>query len=306
MTSVRVGRRSISVSHPDKVLFPDAGITKADLVSYYRAVAGPMLGHVRGRPVMMERYPEGVSKKGFLQKDVPDWFPGWVPRVKVTKAGGTITHAVCDDQTTIVYLASQNCVTFHVWLSRADQLERPDRLIFDLDPATEDDFELVRTTAQALRHLLEDLGLVPFVKTSGSRGLHVEVPLTRREGFDGVRAFARDAATVLVRLDPERLTIETRKASRGGRLFVDTLRNGYAQTAVAPYSVRPRPTAPVATPLVWDELDDRSLRPDSWTVANVPERLAASGDPWAAMTRRARSLSQPRRRLDRLLADSDG
>ena len=292
------GRR---ISNPDKLLFPDDGITKADLVDYYTRVAPVMVPHLRGRPVMLERFPDGIGDGGgFFQKKVSDHFPEWVPRIEVAKKGGTVVHPCVDGVATLAYLAGQATVTFHAWLSRADRLDVPDQVVFDLDPSGVG-FDVVRRAALDLRELLEDLGLAVFVKTTGSRGLHVVSPLRRQDGFDEVRAFARGVAEVLVERNPDCLTVEARKAQRGDRVYVDVLRNGYAQTAVAPYTVRARKDAPVATPVEWQELDEPGFGPRRWTLANVGERLASGGDPWAGMGRHARSLTRPRRRLEALV-----
>jgi bifunctional non-homologous end joining protein LigD len=291
----------VKVSKPDKVLFPEVAVTKGELAAYYQRVAGRMLPHIKGRPVSMQRFPDGVDKKGFFHKDVPEHFPEWIKRVQVRKKGGTVTHAIICDAGTLVYLVDQACVTPHVWLSRGEELERPDRLVFDLDP-TGENFAEVRAAALALGRLLEQLGLAPFAMTTGSRGLHVWVPLRPRHEFDEVRRFARDVAKALIRESPAQLTLEARKQKRGGRILVDVLRNAYAQTAVPPYAVRPRPLAPIATPLRWRELSDSRLRPDKFSVRNVHRRLTRIGDPWSAIGRHARGLEAPRRRLDRLLA----
>lgn len=297
---IRVGRRVVSVSSLDKVLFPDTGVTKGDLIEHYRLVARRMVPHVKGRPVSMQRFPDGIAGEGFYQKDAPDYFPDWIRRATVEKKGGTVEHAVVDDAASLVYLANQNCITPHVWLSRADRLRHPDRLIFDLDPPGED-FEAVRFAAVALRDLLGELGLVPFPMTTGGRGIHVLVPLDRKAGFDAVRDFARDAAGLLADRHSDRLTTEVRKNERRGRLFLDVMRNAYAQTAVPPYAVRARPGAPVAIPIAWRELADPELSGGRWNTRNAATRLRKK-DPWEGLTRRARSLSGPRRKLDRLLA----
>jgi bifunctional non-homologous end joining protein LigD len=289
----------VQVSRPEKVLFPQAGVTKGDLAAYYERVAEQMLPHVRGRPISMQRFPDGIDGYGFFHKDVPDHFPEWIRRVEVRKRGGTVTHAITSDADTLVYLADQACITPHVWLSRRDRLERPDRLVFDLDPSVED-FAAVRRAARDLGALLEEIGLAPFAMTTGSRGLHVWVPLRREHAFDDVRAFARDVARVLAARSPDALTLEARKAKRGDRILIDIGRNAWAQTAVPPYAVRPKPKAPVATPLEWAELQDSKLRPDRWTVKNLFRRLAAKGDPWSDMGRRASGLRGARKRLEAL------
>jgi bifunctional non-homologous end joining protein LigD len=292
--------RRFEVSRPEKVMFPDAGITKGDLVAYYERVAGAMLPHVRGRPVSMQRFPDGIEGHGFFHKDVPGHFPDWVERVKVGKRGGTVTHAVTRNARTLAYLANQACITPHVWLSRSDRLDCPDRMVFDLDPAT-GDFGAVRRAARLTGALLEELGLAPFAMTTGSKGLHVWVPLRRREVFEEMRAFARDVARLLADRHSDELTTEQRKAKRDGRIFLDVGRNAYAQTAVPPYAVRPRPGAPVATPLHWDELSDSKLRPDRWNVRSLFRRLSRKGDPWADIGSHARQVSGARKRLDRIL-----
>jgi bifunctional non-homologous end joining protein LigD len=299
---ITIGRRRFELTRPDKVLFPADEITKADLIAYYRKVAAVMVPHLRGRPLMLQRFPDGIDGEGFLQKQVADYFPAWIRRAELAKEGGTVTYAVADDEPTLAYLAAQACITPHVWLSRVDRPDRPDRVVFDLDPARPD-FATVRDTARALRDLLEAVGLVPFVQTTGSRGLHVVAPLDRRGDFEAVRSFARDVAERLVAQDPANRTIASRTAKRHGRVFIDTLRNGYAQTVVAPYAVRALPGAPVATPLEWRELGDGRLHAQRHTTATVPRRLARRPDPWAGISRQARALSAARAALERIGED---
>ena len=299
---IRVGGRSVPLSNPDKELFPDDGITKAEFVDYYRAISRVMLPHLRGRPLVMERHPDGYRGKSFIHKDVPDYFPDWIHRREVPKEGGTVTMAVCDDAPTLAYLANQACITPHPWLSRADRLDCPDRLVFDLDPPA-DDFEIVRWTARQLGDFLTDLGLAPAVMTTGSRGLHLLVLLDRRTSFDTARAFARGAADLLAARHPDKLTTAPRKDKRRGRLYLDTQRNAYAQTSVAPYAVRARPHAPVATPVSWDELDDPELGPQRWTLRTLQDRLSDQGDAWKGLSRCRRSLAGARRRLDALVQE---
>lgn len=294
---------AVAVPRPGKVLFPDAGLTKADLVEHYRTVAAAALPHLRGRPLNLERFPDGVAGGGFLQQRAGRHFPPWVRRVRVAKEGGTVDHAVADDAATLAYLAGQAVITLHAWTSRADRLDRPDRLIIDLDPSR-DDFPAVRSAARALGDLLRDLGLVPFAMLTGSRGVHVVVPLQRRHGFDAVRSFARDVAEVMVARDPGGLTLEARKAARGDRIFLDVLRNAHAHTTVAPYAVRARPEAPVATPIPWEDLSDPGLRPRMNRMGALPARLLDEGGPWGDMARHARALGEARRRLDRLRAEA--
>ena len=314
--SVRAGRRTLEIHRPDKVLFPppDGGdgsggregsgegvgpeYTKADLVEYYRSVAPYLLPQLRDRPLMLERYPDGVGGPRFMQKNISAHYPDWIARVEVAKEGGTVRHPVCQDSATLVYLADQASLTLHRWLSRTGHLDRPDRLVFDLDPSGEDDFPLVREAAHHLGELLDALGLPSVLMTTGSRGLHVVVPLDGRHGYDEVRAFARDVAGTLAAAHPGRLTTAARKKDRGDRLYLDVQRNAYAQTAVAPWSVRARPGAPVAAPLAWDQLDDPGLHARRWTLADAADQ--ARTDPWGDLPRTGRALGPARRRLDAL------
>ena len=297
---IRVGRRTVEVSSPDKVLFPESGLTKGDLVDYYRRVAEWMVPYLKDRPLTLHRFPDGIDHAGFVQQHAPDYYPDWIARATVEKEeGGTVTHAVASDAASLVYLANQNVITPHVWLSRVDRPRHPDRLIFDLDPPG-GDFDAVRRAAFAVRELLEELGLPAFVMATGSKGLHVVTPLDRRADFDAVRDFVRDASEVLAQRYPADLTVEQRKAKREGRVFLDPLRNTYAHTAVAPYAVRAKPGAPVATPLDWDEVKDPKMQPGRYTIENLFRRLARKEDPWAGMGRRACGLTAARRRLDAL------
>jgi bifunctional non-homologous end joining protein LigD len=292
----------VEISHPDKVLFPDDGITKADVAAYYEKVSEWMLPHVRDRPVSMQRFPDGIGRHGFFHKDAPDYFPDWIARVELPKSGGTVTHVLISDADTLRYLANQNTITPHVFLSRADRPHQPDRLVFDLDPEAGTDFATVRRAARWTAELLAEIELVPFAQVTGSKGIHIWTPLRRRAETEEARALARDAAELLAQRHPDELTTEFRKARRGGRILVDVARNGYAQTAVPPYAIRPRPGAPVATPIALEELSDSRLRPDRWTLRNVLRRLGAKGDPWSDISEHARGLSTPRKRLAKLLS----
>ncbi|MCF2530297.1 non-homologous end-joining DNA ligase [Yinghuangia soli] len=294
---IRAGRRTVQISRPDKVLFPDDGLTKADLADYYRAVAPRMLPHLRGRALMMERYPDGIGDRPLMQKNTPEYFPDWIRRAELPKEGGTVVHPVADDTATLVYLAGQACVTPHRWQSRVDRPEQPDRLVFDLDPPR-DDFAPVRDAALALRALLDELRLRSAVMATGSRGLHVIVPLDRSADFDTARGFALDVASLLTARHPDTLTTAARKQARGNRLYLDVQRNGYAQTAVAPYAVRARPGAPVAAPVTWSEVAEPGMNARRWTVKSVLDRL--DDDPWHDMSWRGHAVSAAARRLERL------
>lgn len=280
----------VNISSKDKVMFP-SGITKLELADHYERVGELMVPHTRDRPLTMDVFPKGIEAGGAYIKQAPKHFPAWIKRVTVAKRGGTVDHVVANRTDTLVYLAGQNVVTPHIWLSRADLIDKPDRLIFDFDPEHER-FAEVRAAARTLGDMLRGLGLAPHAMTSGSRGIHVTVPLRRTRTFEEVRRFADAIGDRLVEQDPKRLTREWSKAKRGDRIYVDTGRNAYAQHAVAPYAVRAKAGAPVATPLHWDELDDRALRPDSWTLRTIGDRLAGEGDAWAAIAKHSRPLPQ--------------
>jgi bifunctional non-homologous end joining protein LigD len=201
-THIRIGSRSIAISNPDKVLFPEAGITKTDMAGYYRDVTEAMLPHAKGRAITMHRFPDGVGKHGFIQQKRSDHFPDWIDGLEIERSGrqgGKIEHVVCNKRATLVYLADQATVTFHGWLSRAEKIANPDKLVFDLDPPSGEDFQAVITGARRVRDLMCALGLVPYLMTTGSKGLHVVAPLDAKAGFDEVRDFARALASYLAK-----------------------------------------------------------------------------------------------------------
>jgi len=304
--SVTVAGITVELSNTGKVLFPeDPEITKGDLVGYYREMAGRILPYLRDRPMVMARYPDGIRGQRIFQKNIPGYFPSWISRVEVEKTGGELCQVICDKPATLVYLANQACIELHAFLSRASELERPDQLVFDLDPPGDDRFGDAAVLALGLRELLEDeLGLTAYVKTTGGKGLHVHVPLRAVDGFDAVRSFAREASEVLAARNPDLLTTQQRRAGRGDRVYSDVMRNAYAQTVVAPYSVRARPGAHVATPLRWEELKDRDLTPGRFTLHSIGERLERLGtsDPWAGLGRHRYGLDRATRRLEQVAA----
>jgi bifunctional non-homologous end joining protein LigD len=280
----------VQLTHPERVLWPEDGITKADLAQYLADVAPVMLPHVRDRPISMQRFRDGVGRPGFFQKEIPQGAPPWVRTVEVGKRNGTVRHPLVNDRRSLVWLAQVNCVTPHVFPRRADRLERPDRLVIDLDPST-DDFGAVREAALACGDALRAEGLEPFAMVTGSRGIHVVAPLRRTRDVEDVLAWSRAFAQRFADAHPDVLTTEFHKAKRGDRIYVDVARNGAAQTVVPPYATRPRAGAPVATPLRWEELEDRGLRPDEWTMRTVLGRLdELGGDPWADIAKAARAL----------------
>lgn len=284
--TIEVDGHEIVLSNRDKVFFPDAGITKGDLVDYYRRIAEVALPHYRDRPLSMQRFPDGIAAEGFFQKNAPEYFPDWIETAALAKEDGTVRHVVANSAATLVYLADQGMITPHLGLSRVDDIEKPDRLVFDLDPS-DGDFAKVQTAARHVRAALDELDAPSFVQTTGSRGLHVVVPLVRSAGFDVVREAAQRIAKALAARYPDALTVAQRKAKRGSRIYLDTARNAYGQTAVAPYGVRARPGAAVATPLDWSEALGRDMTPRTYTIANIFRRLGNKDDPWRGISRAA-------------------
>jgi bifunctional non-homologous end joining protein LigD len=293
----------VQVTHLEKVLFPDDGITKGELVDHYLAVAPRMLPLISGRPVTMQRFPDGIGKTGFLQKQIGRHFPDWIERVtapnrrtRQATVREEVTYPVCRHADDLAYLANQGCITPHVWLSRTPDIHHPDQMVFDLDPAS-DDLGVLRSAAAALHGLLDELGLASFLKSSGSRGLHVVVPLVPAADTDTVKVFSIAVAEALAARHPTDFTTESRIANRDGRLYLDIGRNGYAQTMAAPYAVRALAGAPVSMPLDWSELE--TWVPRGHTLRTIGDRLAAP-DPWAGMDAAATRLDEPGARLARL------
>jgi bifunctional non-homologous end joining protein LigD len=287
------------ITHPEKVLFPEDGITKGDLAAYYEAMAPVILPHLRGRPVTMERYPAGIGEKGFWQKDVSKGFPSWLHRVEVPKKDGVVHHPIVTDTRSLLWVTNQNTITQHVWTSRMPHLHRPDLCVFDLDPS-KDDVAAVRAAAIGLRDLLEELGLPSWVKTTGSKGFHIVVPINGKTDIAVVARFANAVGALFVSLAPDRLTQEFSKADRRGRIYVDTGRNGYGATFAAAYTVRAKRGAPVSAPCTWEEIERGEVHPGTFTLRNMPNRVAKLGDVWAEMRRRGRSLKRPIEKLRRL------
>ncbi|HXA49564.1 MAG TPA: non-homologous end-joining DNA ligase [Candidatus Acidoferrum sp.] len=277
------------ITHPEKILFPDDGITKGELASYYEAIAPLMLPHVRGRPVTMERYHRGIGAPGFFQKDVSKGFPDWLERVEVPKKGGTVHHPLACDTRSLLWLANQNSITPHVWISRVPDLDHPDICVFDLDPS-EDRPDDLRDAAFMLRDVLLELGLKSWVKTSGSKGFHIVVPLDQQDDYGEVAGFAHRVGSLMVRRDPDRLTQEFSKADRGGRILVDTGRNGYSATFAAAYAVRAKPHAPVSAPCTWDEVESGVATPQAFTLRTMAARIAEVGEVWEGMLVEKQSL----------------
>ncbi len=285
------------ITHPEKILFPEDGITKGELASYYEAIAPVMLPHLRRRPITMERFHRGIGSPGFFQKDVSKGFPDWLERVEVPKHGGTVHHPIANDTRSLLWLANQNSITIHVWPSRTPNLYNPDICIFDLDPSKEDDLDTLRAAALRVRDFLEELGLPSWIKTSGSKGFHIAVPLDGKHDFGEVARFAHTVGRVLVSRDPDNLTQEFHKVDRAGRILVDTGRNGYSATYAATYTVRAKPGAPVSAPCTWEEIEKGEVGPKSFTLRTMAQRIAVAGDLWTDLLKRKASLKRALNRL---------
>ena len=280
------------ITHPDKVLFPDDGITKGELAAYYETIAPLLLPYLRGRPITMERYPSGIGAKGFFHKNVARGFPAWLERGEVPKKGGTVHHPLVSDVRSLLWLANQNSITPHAWTSRVPDLRHPDLCVFDLDPAIED-AEALRAAALAVRDLLQELDLQSWVKTSGSKGFHIVVPLEAGTSFREVARFSDRVGALLVKRQPDRLTQEFSKSDRQGRILIDTGRNAYSATFAAAYAVRPRTGAPISAPVSWEEVESGAVGPATFTLRTMGKRVAEVGDLWTALLERPQSLERP-------------
>ncbi|OZV69798.1 non-homologous end-joining DNA ligase [Winogradskyella aurantia] len=287
-------------THKDKILFPVSGITKQNVLEYYYTISDYILPYLKDRPLTMQRFPNGIDKEGFFQKHIPDYFPDWIPTVKVKKQGGSVNHVLCNSKDVLSYLVSQYALTFHVTLSRIDKIEYPDKLIFDLDPP-KDDFKLAIKAAKAVRNLLEnELELKAFLMTTGSRGLHIAVPLKADESFDTMHEFSRLVSHYICSNSPNEFTTAVRKDKRKGRLFIDYIRNSYGQTSVAPFSIRAIENAPVATLLSWDELDNRALTAQTYTIDNIVDRLEKKTNPWEDFEQNAKSTDSAMHKIKKM------
>ncbi len=306
MDALEIDHHEITLSHTDKIYFPanrktkGKAITKGEIVDYYYHIAPTMLPYVSNRLLTLQRYPEGITGESFFQKDAPDYFPVWIPRVPIKTDHGTTNYVVCNDAATLVYLTNQGSLVYHVWTSKINKPTYPDRLIFDLDPAGKAGFTLVRWAAKKLKYIFDLLGLESFVMTTGSRGVHVLVPLKPLYTNDEVVAFAREIAEYLIGRYPEKLTLNMPKHQRGDRIFLDIYRNSYAHHGVAPYSVRALPGAPVATPVTWQELLTKGIKPQDYTIFNIFRLLARREDPWKDMMSHAQTLDSARKKLHNL------
>ncbi len=301
MAEIKIGRHVIETSNENKVLFPTKKVTKGDLIDYYKKIGPRMVNYTKERPISMVRYPDGIEEEGWYQKDAASYFPSWIKTKSIKKKDeGVTNYVLINNVATLVYLANQAVIAPHIWLSRVDKLEYPDRMIFDLDPSGTD-FNMVRKAALYIKDLLDKLELPSFVMTTGSRGLHIVIPLKRFHTFDWVRSFAYDVASTIVKKHPDMVTLEMRKIKRKNLVFIDILRNAFGQTGIAPYAVRPKPNAPIATPVKWKEVKGSHLRPDKYTVQNIFKRIENVGDLWQGINKECVSLTKARKKLDTLM-----
>lgn len=262
----------VEISSRDKLLFPEAAVTKGELVDYYRTVAPAMLPHLSDRPLTLQRFPNGINQPGFMQKNAPPYFPEYITRCRIDKKDGETVHPVVHDRDGLLYLANQNTIAFHAPTSRASNLFSPDRLIFDLDPSPGrvDD---ARRVARLVKQFLDQLALPSFPMTTGSKGFHVVTPLDQSSSQEVAAEVAQSIAVLTVAHSPDLATLEFLKEKRNNRVFMDWMRNAYVATAVVAWSVRPRPHAPIAMPITWEELEE--VEPDQWTIRNGLARLDA-------------------------------
>lgn len=314
MHLLKIGKHKLQITHKEKILFPKSKITKEDLINYYLNIAEFMIPHIKNRPIMMHRFIEGINNPenpGFFQKNISEYFPDWIDRAKIEKRGGEyITQVLCNNPETLIYITNQLCITVHTWLSKADnkckKINYPDKLIFDLDPSEKSQnfektgFLKVIEAAKIIKKFLESLGLTPFVMTTGSKGLHIVVPIKRENKFEYVKKFSHDCAIILEKQNPELFTNEMRKEKRENKIFLDIYRNAYAQTSVAPYSVRAIEGAPVATPILWREVN-KNLTAQKFNIKNIFTRIKKLGDVWQNFEENSVSIKLARKKLDLIL-----
>jgi bifunctional non-homologous end joining protein LigD len=275
----------VAFSHVEKVMFPEAGVTKGDVIQYYLQVADKLIPHLCDRPITLERMPDGVGegKPRFWQKNTPDYYPAWIPRVELANEDGKrVRYALVNDVDTLAYLVNQGAITFHPFLSRVKDLDHPDFVLFDLDPGGAK-FADVVTIARAIRDALKDQGVESLVKTSGKSGLHVLAPWRRKGGYDEARAWAMGVAESVVAKLPDLATVERLKSEREGRVYVDVIQNARGHHVVPPYVLRPTPGATVSTPLEWKEVTPK-LDPKKFNLRTVLKRFGNKPDPLAPLT----------------------
>jgi bifunctional non-homologous end joining protein LigD len=296
---IAFGDITVALTNPDRIVFPDCGITKREVIGYYEAVADLMVPELRDRALSMERFTKGIDAGGFFQKHAQKHYPAWIERKRLgTKT--IVEYPICNSAAALVYFANQGGVAFHIWTSRTATPDQPDEIVFDLDPPDGAAFALVREVAHVLHDLLDELDLPAFVKTTGSKGLHVVVPIAAKASYAQVHTLVGSITRLICGRYPDLVTTEFHKVDRKGRLFFDTGRNVLGATYVAPYSLRGKPGAPISAPLTWSELDDPALRPDGIRLRDFADRRAATGDPWFGFRAHAGSVTKATTKLAKL------
>jgi bifunctional non-homologous end joining protein LigD len=290
------GNHTVALTHTDRIVFPDLGITKGEVIDYYAGVADLMVPALRDRALTMERFTKSIEGGGFMQKHARKHYPAWIARAEL-RTKKVVEYPICDSAAALVYFASQGGVAFHIPTSHAARPHHPDEIVFDLDPPDDHSFEVVRQVARILHDLLDELDVPAFVKTTGAKGLHVVIPTDRTSTYAEVHELVGGIASRICDRHPAIVTTEFYKKDRKGRLFFDTGRNVEGATFVAPYSLRPRPGAPLSAPLTWTELEDPALRADGIRLRDLEARRAAVGDPWAGFRAHPASVKRATAKL---------
>jgi len=300
---IKIGNSTIEITNAEKIYYPKNRIKKGDVLDYYCKISEYLLPHIKKRLLSMHRYPNGIEYQHFIQQEIPGYFPPWIARKRVKKEGGFITHTICDNKQTLIYLSNEAVLEFHIWLSRSDNVTNPDKIIFDLDPP-KGNTQKARKAALAMKEILDDISLRSYVMSTGSNGYHIIVPLDGKLSFKKTHPISEKIARIAEKSYPSLLTTEQRKEKRRGRVFVDYIRNSYGQTSIAPYSLRAKNGAPIATPLSWDEMRRASTDPAKYDFKNIFRRLSRTGDLWQNIYEEKQSLTQAKGKLDKLKKDA--
>lgn len=297
---IRIAGRRINLTHLDTCIYPKARISKRDIITYYRTIARVMVRHISDRPLTLQVYSGDIAGNGTLLRERPSQFPQWIPSNSIPspEGSGSIPAILASSSADLIYLANHGMLALYMGLSRVDRIHYPDRMVFDLDPPTGDDFSSVPHVAVRLKRTIEGLGLTPYIQTTGSRGAQIAVPIKRTSTFDEVRDFAEIVARDLASNFPDIATVDPDENRRGKRVFINCSRNAYGEMVIVPYSLRAIEGAPVATPLDWKELGATDLSAEKYDIQSILRRLAQKSDPWDGMNRRASSLQKARERLE--------
>lgn len=278
-------KQTLEFTHLNKIIFPQDMLTKKDVITYYQKIAPFLLPHIKNHLIVMQRFPEGIDHEGFYQKQISDYFPSWIQRKTINlKKGDTQTVLLVNTQEDLAYLANQNVIVFHSWLSPIEHTNIPDKIVFDLDPGN-NSLQEIHIIAKAIKQITEQKNLNPFIMTTGSKSYHVVIPIKPEHSFEKIHEFAKLIAQKVSDLHPTMCTTDLAKEQRKDKIFIDYLRNSYGQTSVAPYSLRALPKAPIATPIAWKELS-KSI-PQKYTIKNIFKRLAKQQDPWKDFAKKA-------------------